>query len=347
MSVGSPGPYKGPQPDSLGAKDKPKADGKFDPVVHDRVKPESDQLPPASVGARTSFREITNIPPETDLEKRIESAAQTITPQKSEDEELADRLEERLHATLETLGVVIPSVIKKADPKTIKRFDLYATDPKVDRKVALLLALERNTTIDSGRKLLLAEMVKKPSQIIDDLPRFPEVAIGKKIIKQEGEAGVAKTFINIGAALLDHISSINDDPKIHQNAFDAIDELFYVTAQTFFEPVGKLEESDPRLREQTEDGNDKWVPVKAVKSTTYEMEKTYISAPKILIITRRVEKTYVSPIEDTGERMALVMQVQCHYNLSNNKVEFKYEYSLEGKKITWTHNRAAPPSFPR
>ncbi len=76
---------------------------------------------------------------------------------------------------------------------------------------------------------------------------------------------------------------------------------------------------------------------KTQMSVSYQMEKPLFFSPKILNITRRIDKTVVH-LNDEAPSKKLSYEVTIRYNLKNNEVNYNYTYILDGKKTQWTSN---------
>lgn len=182
---------------------------------------------------------------------------------------------------------------------------------------------------NKGRKALLTELLKKPEQLLDDISRLGDLQIGK--YKNIREDRVGKTpeslYTSMAEKLRDLIYASNDSLTLTHST---LDELLYASVQTFFLDLLAEEATDPNLRGTNTQGEDTWGPDKdrTKQSTSYQMEKSLLSKPESIILTRRVEKTYIPLEGSSNKKKNLVMELKCNYNLKTKEVTFSKNYKV-------------------
>ena len=240
---------------------------------------------------------------------------------------MLDRL---FHATLPKIWVSIPPVVGFPNTKTLERLGLDASDPYVQEKAALLEQLEAARSITPGRRLLLTQMLRKPEKLLDDF-FDSEVQVGSTLLRPKSTPEA--TVTTLGNELAQYIASKN--PSLAKKANDCVDELLYAACHTFFKAPMERQLTDPRFKDDKD--QDVWVQdsKRIVSKNTFEMEKARFLKPDTLLITRSKEIPYIPIGEGLEGEKRLIMQVECRYDLSNNKVSFTYTYNLDGEKETW------------
>ncbi len=315
MSVVSPERGEGSQ---WVPPEKPKATGDS-AAIQGHIKPTEEQLPEGV--DRISPRTITNIATASGTEQHVQQAAKSIRPQAK----IEDLIFVRVIDTLTELGISISSDTDVPTKEDFQAYNIHETDPLKLVKIKFIKALQADTTIDAGRKMLLIEMIIKPDQVVVDLPRLAEVQIGKTTIKQE-DVGAEDSFINISTQLLTYIESQN--PALTKNASDSMDELLYATSQTFFLNLLQKQHEDERIHRS------EWaVPGRKISNekTSFQMEKTFVRKPETLIITHSIETPFVRTDDEPGEQR-LIKKVECRYNLKTSAVTFTSTYELNGQR---------------
>jgi len=203
----------------------------------------------------------------------------------------------------------------------------------IERRVREIFVLHNLGTfaMHVGRKSLLNQMEKEPNQLNKDLPRIPNINIGKRSIKFSNyiNKSAEKKFLIVANNLEKYIykkaGNIDNKGVVGRLGQFWTVEILYGLVQTFAAPAVQMAYENQPL------ASGQWA---SNLNESKQSAAFILETPTILSLSSITEKDMRNINDNNKKNMKFVINNKLYFDLKTGEVNFEYTYILDGNGKT-------------